>query len=319
MNRKNNNDPLVSIIVITYNSSNYIREALESATAQIYKHIELIISDDCSTDNTVEICRNWLKVNKRRFQRTALVTGNNNQGVSANCNQGLNIAEGDWIKYIAGDDILTKNSIFDFIETTKRNPKINFIFGAVVPFQNDIVYESISFPQEFIIASAKHQHNLLLKKDNCILGPASFIKRSVILSLGGFDTRIPMQEDYPLWVKATGFGHKLYFKNFICAKYRIHKESLTSSAFINKQISPVFQESYIKMQLLIREPFFLKNKLYLHYWHYKMHIRRNTRIYKGIRKIYRYGSYLIDPLGIYFMVLQFFKIHYKYHINYEKK
>jgi alpha-1,3-rhamnosyltransferase len=75
--------PLVSIVVITYNSSDYVLETLESAKDQTYKNIELIISDDCSTDNTVEICKNWLEENKERFKHTELITvkkyGNSSQ------------------------------------------------------------------------------------------------------------------------------------------------------------------------------------------------------------------------------------------------
>lgn len=55
------NKPLVSIVVITYNSSEYVLETLESAKAQTYTNIELIVSDDCSTDETVSICKNGLK------------------------------------------------------------------------------------------------------------------------------------------------------------------------------------------------------------------------------------------------------------------
>ena len=61
-----NNNPLVSIIVITYNSAKFVLETLESAKAQTYQNIELIISDDGSTDNTVQICREWLKNNEEQ-------------------------------------------------------------------------------------------------------------------------------------------------------------------------------------------------------------------------------------------------------------
>ena len=60
-------EPLVSIIVITYNSSKYVLETLESAKAQTYENIELIISDDGSTDDTIKICKNWLEKNQDRF------------------------------------------------------------------------------------------------------------------------------------------------------------------------------------------------------------------------------------------------------------
>lgn len=58
------NNPLVSIQVVTYNAAKTILETLESIKAQTYPPIELIISDDCSRDNTVEICREWVMDNR---------------------------------------------------------------------------------------------------------------------------------------------------------------------------------------------------------------------------------------------------------------
>ena len=102
-------NPLVSIIVITYNSSKYVLETLESAKAQTYQNIELIVSDDCSTDNTVEICHNWIEQNKERFVRTELITVEKNTGIAPNCNRGVKAAKGEWVKLIAGDDVLHQN------------------------------------------------------------------------------------------------------------------------------------------------------------------------------------------------------------------
>ena len=65
---------MVSIIVITYNSAKYVLETLESARAQTYQNIELIISDDGSQDNTVEMCKDWLSENNKCFVSTELLT-----------------------------------------------------------------------------------------------------------------------------------------------------------------------------------------------------------------------------------------------------
>ena len=112
----NNNDtlekqPLVSIIVITYNSSKYVLETLESAKAQTYQNIELIVSDDCSIDNTVEICKEWIEKDKERFVRTELITAEKNTGIPANCNRGVKAAQGEWVKLIAGDDMIIYTSV----------------------------------------------------------------------------------------------------------------------------------------------------------------------------------------------------------------
>lgn len=67
-------DPLVSVSIITYNSSSTILETLDSIYSQSYQNIELIVSDDCSTDNTVEICKKWIDEHKDRFVRVELLT-----------------------------------------------------------------------------------------------------------------------------------------------------------------------------------------------------------------------------------------------------
>ena len=112
--------PLVSIIVITYNSSKYVLETLESAKAQTYQNIELIVSDDCSTAIQWKSVREWIEK-----QRTICSYGVNyrrkNTGIPANCNRGVKAAQGEWVKLIAGDDILYNNCIEANIEYAKKS------------------------------------------------------------------------------------------------------------------------------------------------------------------------------------------------------
>jgi len=73
---------LVSLVVVTYNSACFVAEALESVRVQTWNEIELIITDDNSSDDTVEVCRQWLNANSSRFIRTELLTSEVNTGVS---------------------------------------------------------------------------------------------------------------------------------------------------------------------------------------------------------------------------------------------
>ena len=80
----NMRQPLVSINITTYNSSKFIIETLESAKMQTYQNIELIVSDDSSVDNTVELCKKWIEKNKERFVRCKVITVEKNTGIAAN-------------------------------------------------------------------------------------------------------------------------------------------------------------------------------------------------------------------------------------------
>ena len=98
--------PLVTIGVITYNSAGTIVETLESVKKQTYGNIELIISDDASKDNTVEICRDWLERNASRFSRVEMITTDVNTGTCGNCDRLLEKTTGLWLRILAADDIL---------------------------------------------------------------------------------------------------------------------------------------------------------------------------------------------------------------------
>ena len=90
----NNNNILVSVIIVSYNSADTILDTLESIKAQSYTDIELIISDDGSKDKTIEISENWLKLNGHCFSSSKLLTVKSNTGISANCKKCVEIASG---------------------------------------------------------------------------------------------------------------------------------------------------------------------------------------------------------------------------------
>ena len=90
--------PLVSVFIVTYNSSDYIIEALDSVRNQTYPNIELVVSDDCSTDNTVPLVKDWMKSYGSCFSRTEIVVAPKNQGIPSNYNRAVNACHGEWLK-----------------------------------------------------------------------------------------------------------------------------------------------------------------------------------------------------------------------------
>lgn len=224
-----NENPLVSIIVVTYNSSKYVLETLKSAKSQTYRNIELIVSDDCSVDHTVELCRHWLEENKERFIRTEIIAVEKNTGIAPNCNRGLRSARGEWIKLIAGDDILLPNCLSDNVNHAINYPSISFLFSNIQVFsQKDqkIVPNVDIPPKSFFQFPSKKQKRKLISY-NHIMAPTSFLNREKLLSLEGFDERFRNIEDYPLWIKATSKGFRLYFMDIPTVIYRLHEASIS--------------------------------------------------------------------------------------------
>lgn len=173
-----NKMPLVSVPVITYNSSKTIIETLDSIYNQTYPNIELIVSDDCSPDNTVEICQDWIEEHKERFARVELLTVEKNTGTSGNCNRAEAACQGEWIKSIAGDDILLPNCIQDCIEYVSEHPEAILLFGKMETFgsteeENNRV--AAYFDYSFFEMTPEEQLHRLVFIGNCLPAPTSFV------------------------------------------------------------------------------------------------------------------------------------------------
>ena len=225
-------DPLVSIVVITFNSSEFILETLESAKTQTYHRIELIISDDCSKDNTVEICKTWLDINKERFVRTQIIKANKNTGTSANCNRGVSAAQGEWIKIIAGDDILDANIISKQIDYLKINTEIKILWTNVSIFydtENGRKSETPSGLSKYRInkvgISAQEQFQIALRVNPVFVG-GMLINRKVFLDVGMYDETYAVYEDLPFIHKVLRNGIPLHYMDIIGAYYRKHNNSV---------------------------------------------------------------------------------------------
>lgn len=227
-------DPLVSIVVVTYNSSEFVLETLESAKTQTYQNIELIITDDCSKDNTVELCRNWLNDNEKRFIRTELITSEKNTGISPNVNRGYNAARGEWIKSIAGDDLLIDSSIDAYVRFCNQTPECNIVFGKLLKLQNGNLTE-MPTPQLFKLDINEQKKLVFLGSG--IQAPGLFLKKSFYIKLGGFDEQYKFIEDLPFWIKVSRNNELFYFINEHVVKYRVHDNNIClpgSSRYISR-------------------------------------------------------------------------------------
>jgi glycosyltransferase involved in cell wall biosynthesis len=244
MTEKNNNpdseNPLVSFIVITYNSAKYVLETLESVKSQTYQNIEIIISDDASTDNTVEICKKWVKKNKDRFVWATVVTVQKNTGISANCNRGLYAAKGQWVKIIGGDDVLDKTYTKEMVSLAVS---LSEEFGMIGSCYNYIDESGRLISKENPSKGINVNESKNLVKDfldsNLDLETITlFIRLKAIKALGGFDESIFQEDLYMIYHMLKNF--KLAFINQPLVYYRRHSQSVSKT-----NNSARIQESHI--------------------------------------------------------------------------
>ena len=114
---------LVSVIVLSYRSAETMIKILDSIKSQTYPNIELIITDDCSPDESVEVAKRWIDANQGCLTAIKLVTAEQNTGIPGNINRALEQATGDYLKLIAADDYMTEEAIQEYVSFCEQNPK----------------------------------------------------------------------------------------------------------------------------------------------------------------------------------------------------
>ena len=104
-------EALISIIVPVYNTEPYLKKCVDSLLAQTYKNIEIILIDDCSTDKSRSLCYELQKQNNNIL----VVCHDENCGLEATRNSGLENAKGDWIMFLDSDDTFENNAAEDMV------------------------------------------------------------------------------------------------------------------------------------------------------------------------------------------------------------
>jgi glycosyltransferase involved in cell wall biosynthesis len=203
--------PLVSIITPNYNASKYIAATIKSVQNQTYSNWELLIVDDCSTDNSIEIIKKLQQVDKR----IKLLELPQNVGPAIVRNKGIKQAQGNYLTFIDSDDIWLPN----FIETSLNKVKDTegFVFASYHRFNEELEH----CYKDFIVPAKVNYSDIL--KSNSISCLTAFIDIDKLGKL--YMPEILYRQDMGLWLQylkkievAIGIKQPL-------AIYRIRKKS----------------------------------------------------------------------------------------------
>ena len=253
------NKPLVTVSVLTYNSSNTVLDTLESIKAQTYPNLILQIADDCSTDNTVAICEKWIAENKERFVKTKIIVPPANTGISGNANRAWDACETEWFKGIAGDDILLPNCIEEYMNYVSLHDDVVFLFCKIKcfgPNEENVEHAEGIFDYSIFELSSEEQLDRLLTKGNCIPAATCFCNILKVRSIDlRHDERIPMLEDIPLWINAIKAGVKMFFIDKTLVKYRVGSGISTSGPSLRFALfNRLFNTYYVLPYMMDKDP-----------------------------------------------------------------
>lgn len=318
------NLPIITVSVITYNSSRYVIETLESVRLQTYPYLILQICDDCSTDKTIDVCREWIGQNKDRFIETNIIVSKKNTGVSANSNRSWDACKTDYIKSIAGDDLLLSNCIEDNVNYVLEHPEAVVVFSKVIPFsiERGVKVQKQSYHNyDFFSLGREMQYRYLFEIGNSLPAASAFYNIKLINLLGfRHDIRIPLLEDYPKWISFLRMKVDFHFLDIETVEYRIDDNSLSVGVFSPRfyksnllfylyyyldEIGTLGDKDNIFNLIVEKETFFYERA-----YNEVLNLRRQLLEIEN-SAAYRFGSFVVGPIRkcMYFLTSFFHRIH----------
>jgi len=231
--------PKVSIMVTVYNAEDYIEECLDSIINQDYKNIEIIVSDDCSSDNTQKI----LKKKYRHHKNIILLFNKKNLGPTLNSNQILEAASGDFIALFAGDDIMKPLKVKTQVNFMLENPDVVLSYHPVEVFDSTtgrVLYVSNQSKREELSSF----EDILVKGG--IPGGCSIMIRRDALPIGWYDDRLKTVSDWLFQLEVAMKGRVAQLTKTL-AMYRKHEKGESQKSY------DLLNESLYALDLLIEK------------------------------------------------------------------
>lgn len=221
-------NPKVSVIMPAYNAESYIREAIESILNQTFKDFELIVINDCSTDRTREIVKEF----GSKDNRVKLVDNKKNLRIAKTLNAGLKVARGKYIARMDADDYSYPERIDKQVTLLDSNSQLSLISGNMDICDEDL---NIKTRSHFPLKDTRIRNVLL--QFNPMVSPAMMWRKEISDNVGGFNTDI-LTEDYMFIMDMSSKGQLENLDDSLL-KYRVLNKSFTSTKMQEAHLSTI--------------------------------------------------------------------------------
>jgi glycosyltransferase involved in cell wall biosynthesis len=219
--------PVISIIIPAYNAAGFILETLHSVFQQTFRDFEVIVVNDGSTDNTLEVLASVTDPRMR-------VITKQNQGVCAARNTGIQAARGEYLAFLDNDDLWTPDKLEAQLNALKSNPKAGVAYSWTKPFYTNSDKVCEATPYYFI----GDVYNDLLQENFIGHGSNILATRAAVESVGGYDEQLPYVADWDFCLRlAAKWEYALVPKPQIFYRLSTTSMSINISAMENQFIT----------------------------------------------------------------------------------
>lgn len=208
----------ISIVIPLYNQAEYLEDAIESAYAQTVQPHEIIIVNDGSTDNSLEVAQRYMFQEFPLIESPVRVINQVNKGLSSARNTGIMNATGDYVMFLDADDVLLENALEKITQEIQRTNA-----DVIAPS-----FQEFGKSNRTVILQGFSMEDLKVANR---LGYFCAIKRSVLLEVGGYSPRMVYGfEDYHMWFDIFSRGKTFALIQEVLVMYRVKEKSMIHDA-----------------------------------------------------------------------------------------
>ena len=211
--------PRISVILTTYNRSAWLKKAIDSVLNQTFPDFELIIVDDCSTDDTSKVVESYTDSRVRYF-RLEKNWGNDTQPK----NIGAKESKSEYLAYLDDDNAFRPDHLAVLVKELDANPELDMVYG-----DRWVIDEEKRVPDKI-----GHTYNfspLVLLQKNYIDTSDVLIRKSALFDVGGWDERYRKYVDWNLWVRMVKAGKLFKRIPLIITDYYLHKSMKSATVY----------------------------------------------------------------------------------------
>lgn len=206
---------MVSVVIPTFNRVHLLERAINSVLTQTNNNFELIVVDDGSTDNTLSLL-------SPKFPQVHWIH-QQNSGVSKARNRGILQAKGKWIALLDSDDVWHPQKLELQLKFIQKTPSILFCHTDEQWIRNEVKVNPPSY------LNKTNEQIFINSLDRCIICPSSVLMhKSILEKVGLFDEKLPVCEDYDLWLRLLISHDIAYLPQKLVTKYGGHKDQLST-------------------------------------------------------------------------------------------
>ncbi len=244
----------ISICIPTYNGEAYLCECLDSCISQDFNDYEILVVDDCSSDKTLEICERY----QRQHAKIKVHQNKENLGLVGNWNKCIELANGEWIKFVFQDDYLSKDCLTQFLKRVTSHSQLlvsrrSFILpeytsSELKKYYTDEVrtFDNLNYIQTNGWIDAKEIARLAVENIclNFIAEPSlALFKKEIVKEIGPFNSDFAQICDLDFFQRLGSSFGLVYIPEKLC-HFRIHASSTTSAnlgakAYVLSNLEPV--------------------------------------------------------------------------------